>query len=106
MLIDLRGSPLRLSLVIFVLSYGIVSLVYFLFSLPNVNYDLEKAAAQGVIGLIYIGIPVALGLVLIFLGLHLKVKGDIFEGYVLLLGLGAFILAWVATFYYLLSQFD
>ena len=91
MLINFQRSAFWLLLVEFVLTNGIVALVTFAVMLPMANYDLWLAAAKGVNLLIFIGLSVGLGSILIYLGLRLKAQGDSFEEYGLTLGLGILI---------------
>jgi ABC-type arginine/histidine transport system permease subunit len=102
MLIDLRYSRgLRAPLIIFVLALLTVGLVSLIFAMFVANAG-PWAFLASMYFTIFVGIPVGLGSILIFLGLRLKAQGDSILGYGPVMGLGAFIFAGLVAVYYIL----
>jgi hypothetical protein len=99
-----RSKGLSAPLIIFVLTLIIVGFVTF--AIKIVYHDYSYLFGASLIMIIYFGIPLGLGSILIFLGLRLKIEGDSVWGYGLVLGLGALILVGVAVIMYLLYLFS
>lgn len=92
------SSGLRAPLIIFLLSLGSVALGSYILALIYADY--AYALPVSLIMTVLVGLPLGLGSILIFLGLRLKAQGDNLGGYGLVLGLGAFIFAWLAVIVY------